>query len=148
MGHGRGYDPSKPTLMLNSHHDTVRPSASYTRDPFEPTVEDDHLYGLGSNDAGASVVSLATAFLELRREKLPFNLLLALTAAEEVMAPDGMRAFLPEMKRLGIRIDMALVGEPTGMAPAIAERGLFRARWRCTWSGRSCGTQRRCQRHI
>lgn len=119
------YDPSKPTLMLNSHHDTVRPSASYTRDPFEPTVEDDHLYGLGSNDAGASVVSLATAFLELRREKLPFNLLLALTAAEEVMAPDGMRAFLPEMKRLGIRIDMALVGEPTGMAPAIAERGLL-----------------------
>ncbi len=119
------YDPAKPTLMLNSHHDTVRPSASYTRDPYNPTIEGDRLYGLGSNDAGASGVSLATAFLNLIDEQLPFNLLLALTAAEENMAPEGMRAFLPEMERIGIKIDMALVGEPTGMAPAVAERGLL-----------------------
>lgn len=121
----KGYDPAKPTLMLNSHHDTVKPSASYTRDPYDATIEGDRLWGLGANDAGASVVSLATAFLNLREEDLPFNLLLALTAAEEVMAPDGMRAFLPEMERLGIRLDMALVGEPTGMEPAVAERGLL-----------------------
>lgn len=119
------YDVAKPTLMLNSHHDTVRPSASYTRDPYNPTIEGDRLYGLGSNDAGAALVSLATAFLNLRNESLPFNLMLALTASEENMAPEGMRAFLPEMQRQGIKIDMALVGEPTGMAPAVAERGLL-----------------------
>lgn len=119
------YDTAKPTLMLNSHHDTVRPSASYTRDPYDAAIEGDKLYGLGSNDAGASAVSLATAFVNLCGESLPFNLLLALTAAEEVMAPEGMRAFLPEMERRGIRIDMALVGEPTGMEPAVAERGLL-----------------------
>lgn len=120
-----GYDPARPTLLLNSHHDTVRPSASYTRDPFDPTVEDGRLYGLGSNDAGASGVSLATVFLILKDEPLPFNLLFAWTAAEENMAPEGMRAFLPAMAGRGIKIDMALVGEPTGMQPAIAERGLI-----------------------
>lgn len=120
-----GYDPQRPTLMLNSHHDTVRPAASYTRDPYDAAIEGDRLYGLGSNDAGASGVSLATAFLTLMHEQLPVNLLFAWTAAEENMAPEGMRAFLPEMERLGIRIDMALVGEPTGMQPAIAERGLL-----------------------
>lgn len=120
-----GYDPARPTLMLNSHHDTVRPAASYTRDPYDASIEDGRLYGLGSNDAGASVVSLATSFIHLMDAPLPFNLMLAITAAEEVMAPEGMRAFLPEMARRGIRIDMALVGEPTGMEPAIAERGLL-----------------------
>ncbi len=120
-----GYDPARPTLLLNSHHDTVRPSASYTRDPFDPALENGRLYGLGSNDAGASGVALASAFLALKDEPLPFNLLFAWTAAEENMAPEGMRAFLPEMAARGINIDMALVGEPTGMQPAIAERGLI-----------------------
>ena len=69
------FDPARPTLLLNSHHDTVRPAASYTRDPFTPTVEGDRLYGLGSNDAGASVVSLARTFLTFREQPLPFNLL-------------------------------------------------------------------------
>lgn len=120
-----GYDPKRPTLLLNSHHDTVKPSPSYTRNPFSPDIEGDRLYGLGSNDAGASGVSLATAFLTLHDETLPYNLIFAWTASEENMAPEGMRAFLPEMARLGIRIDMALVGEPTGMQPAVAERGLL-----------------------
>lgn len=115
-----GFDPARPTLLMNSHHDTVRPAASYTRDPYAPTVEGDRLYGLGSNDAGASVVSLATTFLTFRDQPLPFNLLLALSAEEECMGEHGMRALLPELGR----IDMALVGEPTGMQAAVGERGL------------------------
>lgn len=120
----REFDPSKPTLMLNSHHDTVKPSSQYTRDPYMPEVVDGRLYGLGSNDAGASVVSLIHTFIKLRSEELPFNLLLAITAAEEVMGEHGMRAFLPEMRRLGYYPDMVIVGEPTGLQPAVAERGL------------------------
>lgn len=119
------YDPKLPTLMLNSHHDTVRPAASWTRDPYVPTVDNNRLYGLGANDAGASVVSLAVTFLSMLGRKLPFNLLLALTAEEEVMGEHGMRAFLPEMERRGVKIDMAIVGEPTSLQPAVAERGLI-----------------------
>jgi len=89
------FDPARPTLLLNSHHDTVRPAASYTRDPFAPTAEGDRLYGLGSNDAGASVVSLARTFLTFREQSLPFNLLLALSAEEECMGENGIRALLP-----------------------------------------------------
>ncbi len=120
------FDPAKPILMLNSHHDTVRPAASYTRDPFSPDIEDDRLYGLGSNDAGASGVALAMAFLKLKDDDtLPVNLILAITAAEEVMGELGMRAFLPHLAENGLTPDMVLVGEPTGMQPAIAERGLL-----------------------
>ncbi len=118
------YDPSRPTLLLNSHHDTVRPAASYTRDPYSPDIEGDRLYGLGSNDAGASAVSLITAFTALRNTPLPVNLVLAITAEEEVGGENGMRAVLPYLEDKGIRIDMAIVGEPTGMQPAVAERGL------------------------
>ena len=82
----QNFDPEKPILMLNSHHDTVRPASSYTRDPFSPDIEGDKLYGLGSNDAGAAGVALAIAFLALKEKKaLPVNLILAITAAEEVM---------------------------------------------------------------
>lgn len=119
------FDPGKPTLMLNSHIDTVKPVASWTRDPFSPEVVDGRLYGLGSNDAGASVVSLLALFREFYREALPFNLLLAITAEEEVMGENGMRAFLPYISGQGIVIDMAIVGEPTGMQPAVGERGLL-----------------------
>ena len=115
-----GFDPERPTLLLNSHHDTVRPAASYTRDPFTPAIEQGCLYGLGSNDAGASVVTLTETFLTFRRQKLPFNLVLALSAEEECMGEHGMRALLPALGR----IDMALVGEPTGMQAATGERGL------------------------
>lgn len=118
------FDPSRPTLMLNSHHDTVKPAASYTRYPYLPSVEGDRLYGLGSNDAGASAVALMETFLTLHAAPLPFNLLLALTAEEEVGGENGMRAFLPHLSSEGIRIDCAIVGEPTGMQAAVAERGL------------------------
>ncbi|WP_295936287.1 M20 family metallo-hydrolase [uncultured Alistipes sp.] len=115
-----GFDPARPTLLLNSHHDTVRPAASYSRDPFAPTIEGDRLYGLGSNDAGASVVSLVQTFLAFRERQLPFNIVLAITAEEECMGENGIRALLPKLGR----IDMALVGEPTGMQAAAGERGL------------------------
>lgn len=121
-----GYDPARRTLLLNSHHDTVKPAVSYTRDPYEPALTaDGRLYGLGSNDAGGSVVALAETFIALKDKPLPFNLILALTAEEEVGGERGMRAFLPHIASEGYRIDAAIVGEPTGMQPAVAERGLL-----------------------
>lgn len=126
-----GFAPRRPTLLLNSHHDTVRPAASYTRDPYAPTLEEGRLYGLGSNDAGASVVSLAETFLTFRTRRLPFNLVVALSAEEECMGEHGMRALLPALGP----IDMALVGEPTGMQAATGERGLVVLD--CTAHGRS-----------
>ncbi len=114
------FDPARPTLLLNSHHDTVRPAASWSRDPYTPTVEGDRLYGLGSNDAGASLVALVDLFLTLRRAPLPFNLVLGLSAEEECSGERGIRALLPALGR----IDMALVGEPTAMEAAVGERGL------------------------
>lgn len=131
VARAEGFDPARPTLLLNSHHDTVRPAASYTRDPFAPAIEGDRLYGLGSNDAGASVVSLAETFLTFRTRKLPFNLVLALSAEEECMGEHGMRALVPALGR----VDMALVGEPTGMQAAVGERGLVVLD--CTAHGRS-----------
>ena len=119
-----GYDPAKKTLLLNSHHDTVRPASGYTRDPFKPDIENGCLYGLGSNDAGASAVCLASVFCELIRNPLPYNLILALTAEEEVTGEKGMRAVLPHIEEKGYRIDMGIVGEPTSLQPAVGERGL------------------------
>ena len=120
-----GFDANKPTLMLNSHQDTVKPSQNYTRDPFEATIEEGKLYGLGSNDAGASLVSLVVTFCNnYNTSALPYNLLLALTAEEENMGERGMRAFLPHLVEQGVKVDMVLVGEPTSMQPAVGERGL------------------------
>lgn len=121
----RHYDVEKPTLMLNSHHDTVKPSSAYTLDPFSPIVKDKSLYGLGSNDAGASVVCLLTTFINhYDDDNLPFNLLLDLSAEEEVMGKHGMRAMLAEYREKNVKIDMALTGEPTGMQASVGERGL------------------------
>lgn len=116
-----GYDAAKPTLLLNSHHDTVQPSSAYTRNPFEATVEDGKLYGLGSNDAGGSVVSLLQAFCLLAKEELPYNLVVAITAEEERVSINGISALWPQLPK----IDFAIVGEPTQMKAAIAERGLM-----------------------
>lgn len=114
------WDDDKPVLLLNSHHDTVKPAASWTRDPFAPTIEGDRLYGLGSNDAGASAVSLIAAFKHFYNKKLPFNIILAISAEEEVTGEHGIRALLPALGR----IDMAVVGEPTQLQAAVGERGL------------------------
>lgn len=113
---------SKPTLMLNSHLDTVRPNTGYTFDPFTPPRSNTHVYGLGSNDAGASVVTLLQTFLYFYEKELPFNLLLALSAEEENSGTDGMRLL---WQHLSEEVSMAIIGEPTGMKAAIAERGLL-----------------------
>lgn len=121
------FDASRQTLLLNSHIDTVHPSASYTFDPYHPFIRDGRLYGLGSNDAGASLVALMAVFiLFYKDETLPFNLLLGISAEEEVSGENGIRRLLPSLAADGIpAIDMAIVGEPTSLRPAVAERGLM-----------------------
>lgn len=118
----KDYDKAKPTVLLNSHHDTVRPNSAYTRDPYAAIVEGDKLYGLGSNDAGASVVSLLATFLHFYyRTDLMYNVCVAITAEEEVSGSNGLECVIPELGEL----DFAIVGEPTGMQLAIAEKGLM-----------------------
>lgn len=117
-----GFDFAKPTLLLNSHIDTVKPVAGWQRDPFLPEeTDDDRLYGLGSNDAGASVVSLYEAFRILTAKPQPYNLLFLASCEEEVSGKNGLESVLPELPP----IHFAVVGEPTGMRPAIAEKGLM-----------------------
>ena len=115
------FNTEKPTFMLNSHLDTVRPAKGYTFDPFNAPLSETHVYGLGSNDAGASVVSLVQTFLHFYNEELPFNLLLVLSAEEENSGVNGMRRLTDHLSF----VDFAVVGEPTGMRAAIAERGLL-----------------------
>ena len=115
------FDASKPTFMLNSHTDTVHPAKGYTFDPFNAPLSETHVYGLGSNDAGASVVSLLQTFLHFYKHVLPFNLLLVLSAEEENSGVNGIRKLSGELSF----VDFAIVGEPTGMRAAIAERGLL-----------------------
>ena len=119
------FDATRPTLLLNSHHDTVRPASSYTIDPFTPLHRDGKIYGLGSNDAGGSVVSLTEAFIRLNGKNTPINLILAVTAEEEVSGHDGIELLLDHFHNSGLKIDMAIVGEPTGLNAAVAERGLM-----------------------
>ncbi len=114
-------DPSLPTLLLNSHIDTVRPVEGWVRDPFAPVEEEDRLYGLGSNDAGASVVSLIAAFILLSQHPQPYNLALLLSCEEEVSGKGGISSVIDKIGK----IDFAVVGEPTGMRPAVAEKGLM-----------------------
>lgn len=110
-----------PTLLLNSHHDTVQPNQRYSRDPFEPCIENDRLYGLGSNDAGGSLIALLATFCQYHDAELPYNLIFAATAEEEISGPNGIESLLPLLGK----IDCGIVGEPTGMQIAIAERGLL-----------------------
>lgn len=117
-----GFDFAKPTLLLNSHIDTVKPAAGWQKDPFLPEeTEDNRLYGLGSNDAGASVVSLYEAFTILSAKAQPYNLIFLASCEEEVSGKNGIESVLPELPP----IRFAVVGEPTGMRPAIAEKGLM-----------------------
>jgi len=118
---GSSYNSSKPTLLLNSHIDTVKPVDGWTYDPFTPAEKDGKLYGLGSNDAGASVVSLMQTFFLLSKEKQSYNLIFAATSEEEISGKNGMESLLKEIPK----IDFAIIGEPTNMQAAIAEKGLM-----------------------
>ncbi|HUH28199.1 M20 family metallo-hydrolase [Gelidibacter sp.] len=115
------FDESKPTLLLNSHHDTVKPNSAYTKDPFKAIVEDSKLYGLGSNDAGGCLVSLIATFTYFYEQPdLKYNLVIVASAEEESSGPHGLNSMLKMIPK----IDVAIVGEPTLMQLAIAEKGL------------------------
>lgn len=116
-----GYDAARPTLLLNAHIDTVRPVSGWQRDPFTPTTEDSRLYGLGANDDGASLVSLLQAFRQLSAKPQRYNLVFLASAEEEVSGANGVGRVLPLLPPVSV----ALVGEPTGMQPAVAEKGLM-----------------------
>lgn len=115
------YDESRPTLLLNAHIDTVKPVTSWSRDPFSPDVEDGVLYGLGSNDCGGGLCSLLQIFRMLTEKPQSYNLIYLASAEEEVSGKDGITRALPLLPH----INLAIVGEPTGMNPAVAEKGLM-----------------------
>lgn len=117
----KDFDPEKPTILLNSHIDTVKPSEAWSSDPFIPIEKDGKIYALGANDAHASVVSLLFAFMSLSSKRQHYNLLLAFSCEEEVSGKGGMEA----LSKILPRIDLAVVGEPTDMNLAVAERGLM-----------------------
>ena len=126
------FDPAKPTILLNSHHDTVKPNSGYTKDPFSPVVENGKLFGLGSNDAGGPLTSLIATFIHFyERKNLNYNLVLAATAEEEISGDHGIASILDKIPE----IDCAIVGEPTQMRMAVAEKGLMVLE--CTAKGRS-----------
>lgn len=116
-----GFDPARPTLMLCSHIDTVKPVAGWTHDPFLPVVDNGKLIGLGSNDAGASVVTLLQVFFILSQKKQSYNLIYAAVAEEEISGEKGISSLIQELPK----IDFAIIGEPTGMHLAVAEKGLM-----------------------
>ena len=115
------FDAGKPTLLLNSHHDTVQPNSAYTKDPYHPHIENGKLYGLGSNDAGGALVSLLAAFVYYyEAENLNHNILMVASMEEESAGPNSLRGLLPDLPK----IEVAIVGEPTLLDLAIAEKGL------------------------
>jgi acetylornithine deacetylase len=116
------FQAGRPTILLNSHHDTVKPTSSWTLDPFTPTEEDGKLIGLGSNDAGGPLVSLMATFLYFaQKPKLNWNLIYAATAEEEISGHHGIECIKNQIEP----ISLAIVGEPTTMELAIAEKGLM-----------------------
>lgn len=130
FAYNASFDPSKPTILLNSHHDTVKPNPGYTKDPFTPTIEDGKLYGLGSNDAGGCLVSLLATFLYYHDlSDLKYNICFAATAEEEISGANGIELFIQEsanIHTLGRHPgDFAIIGEPTQMQMAVAEKGLL-----------------------
>jgi len=116
------FDENKPAILLNSHHDTVKPNKQYTRNPFVADIEDGKLYGLGSNDAGGCLVALMATFIYFyQQQNLSYNLLFAATAEEEISGKNGVELLLTQLPA----IDSAIVGEPTLMSMAVAEKGLL-----------------------
>jgi acetylornithine deacetylase len=124
------FDAAKPTLLLNSHHDTVKPNPQYTKNPFAPVTEDGKLYGLGSNDAGGCLVSLIAAFIHFYpQQQLPYNIIIAATAEEEISGTNGIEMLLRDELFLrttnGLKNMTAVVGEPTLLNLAVSEKGLL-----------------------
>ena len=115
------WDDNRPTLLLNAHIDTVKPVSTWTRDPFRPMLEGDTLYGLGSNDCGGGLVSLLQVYRIMVGRPRSYNILWVASAEEEVSGSEGFSRVLPRLPK----VDVAIVGEPTGMQPAIAEKGLM-----------------------
>ncbi|KAA6350880.1 Acetylornithine deacetylase [termite gut metagenome] len=115
------FDPQKPTILLNSHIDTVKPVTGWERDPFTPDEEEGKVYGLGSNDAGGSLVTLLQVFLRLCRSQQPYNLIFLASCEEEISGKGGVESILPALPPIAL----AIVGEPTDMQPAVAEKGLM-----------------------
>jgi len=113
---------AKPILILNSHHDTVKPSKEWTYDPYTLTVVGTKLTGLGSNDAGASLVSLILTFIHFYNKDLPYQLVLIASAEEEISGKNGLRRVMNEIE---LTPAAAIVGEPTEMKMAVAEKGLM-----------------------
>lgn len=117
----KGFDDKRPTILLNSHHDTVKPNQGYTKDPFQAILEDGKLYGLGSNDAGGCLVSLISCFLYFYDKNLPYNLVLAATAEEENSGEGGVESVLNQIGS----IEFGMIGEPTEMNMGVTEKGLM-----------------------
>jgi len=131
------FDNTKPTILLNSHHDTVKPNSGYTKEPFEPIIENGKLFGLGSNDAGGPLTSLIATFVHFHKIKnLNYNLVLVASAEEEISGDNGIVSVLDKIPD----IDCAVVGEPTQMRMAVAEKGLMVLN--CTAKGVSCHAAR------
>lgn len=122
LARNKYFNPNKKTILLNSHHDTVQAGKSWIYDPFSAIIEGDKLIGLGSNDAGASLVSLLVVFLELYNNKLlPYNLIMTISAEEEISGINGINSILNQLGK----IDLGVIGEPTQMQMAVAEKGLI-----------------------
>ena len=122
IAYNKHYDQTKPNILLNSHHDTVEPNSAYTLDPYKPQIVNGKLYGLGSNDAGGALVSLITTFLHFYdKENLSHNIILLTSAEEERSGPNGIKSIMPILPE----IELAIVGEPTLMNIAVAEKGLI-----------------------
>ena len=120
--YNKNFQQNKPTLLLNSHHDTVEPNDGYTNDPYDPITKDGKIYGLGSNDAGISLVCLIMVFIHFyEREDLNFNIIILASAEEERSGENGIKSVIPLLPK----IDLAIIGEPTKMDVAIAEKGLI-----------------------
>lgn len=122
IAYNKHYDQTKPNILLNSHHDTVEPNSAYTLDPYKPQIVNGKLYGLGSNDAGGALVSLISTFLHFYdKENLSHNIILLASAEEERSGPNGIKSIMPILPE----IELAIVGEPTLMNIAVAEKGLI-----------------------